>query len=157
MTRQPAAENRFTVACPMPRLAPVKSSVRRGWLECDVGIGSITSWIEPRFTPGLAQRCTTELDPIVQTEWPILPELHDQRHEPIAGPVRRPRNTAHQEFGCVERNRPLERVAALKRSRLLAGPGADLGKPRPRGEIGIRLGIVHPDGRAAQSNLPVQR
>src|SRR6516165_3999323 len=38
MTRQPAAEKRFTVACPMPRLAPVKSSVRRGWLECDVGI-----------------------------------------------------------------------------------------------------------------------
>jgi hypothetical protein len=32
MTRQPAAEKRFTVACPMPRLAPVRSSVRRGWL-----------------------------------------------------------------------------------------------------------------------------
>jgi hypothetical protein len=30
MTRQPAAENRFTVAWPMPRLAPVSSSVRRG-------------------------------------------------------------------------------------------------------------------------------
>jgi hypothetical protein len=27
---QPAAEKRFTVACPMPRLAPVKSRVRRG-------------------------------------------------------------------------------------------------------------------------------
>ena len=25
MTRQPAAEKRFTVACPMPRLAPVSS------------------------------------------------------------------------------------------------------------------------------------
>ena len=34
MTRQPAAEKRFTVACPMPRLAPVSSSVRRGWLVC---------------------------------------------------------------------------------------------------------------------------
>ena len=31
ITRQPAAEKRFTVACPMPRLAPVSSSVRRGW------------------------------------------------------------------------------------------------------------------------------
>src|SRR5690348_14544359 len=36
ITRQPAAEKRFTVAWPMPRLAPVRSSVRRGWFE--VGI-----------------------------------------------------------------------------------------------------------------------
>ena len=34
ITRQPAAEKRFTVAWPMPRLAPVSSSVRRGWLAC---------------------------------------------------------------------------------------------------------------------------
>jgi hypothetical protein len=33
MTRQPAAEKRFTVAWPMPRLAPVSSSARRGWFE----------------------------------------------------------------------------------------------------------------------------
>jgi hypothetical protein len=33
MTRQPAAEKRLTVAWPMPRLAPVSSSVRRGWLD----------------------------------------------------------------------------------------------------------------------------
>jgi hypothetical protein len=32
MTRQPADEKRITVACPMPRLAPVRSSVRRGVL-----------------------------------------------------------------------------------------------------------------------------
>src|SRR6516225_7341241 len=128
MTRQPAAENRFTVACPMPRLAPVKSSVRRGWLECDVGIGSVSSWIEARFAPWLTQRCTAELDPIVQAEWPILPELHDQGQQAIAGPVRRPGNSARQEFGCVERNRPLESVTALERGRLLAGPGANLGK-----------------------------
>jgi hypothetical protein len=38
ITRHPAAEKRFTVACPMPRLAPVSSSVRRGWLLCEVGI-----------------------------------------------------------------------------------------------------------------------
>ena len=30
MTRQPAAEKRFTVAWPMPRLAPVSRRVRRG-------------------------------------------------------------------------------------------------------------------------------
>jgi hypothetical protein len=33
MTRQPAEENRIAVAWPMPRLAPVKSSVRRGALD----------------------------------------------------------------------------------------------------------------------------
>jgi hypothetical protein len=33
MTRQPAAEKRFTVAWPMPRLAPVSSKARRGWFE----------------------------------------------------------------------------------------------------------------------------
>jgi hypothetical protein len=32
MTRQPALEKRITVAWPMPRLAPVRSSVRRGVL-----------------------------------------------------------------------------------------------------------------------------
>ena len=40
MTRQPAAEKRFTVAWPMPRLAPVSSSVRRGWLDCESASGS---------------------------------------------------------------------------------------------------------------------
>jgi hypothetical protein len=39
MTRQPAAENRFTVAWPMPRLAPVSNSVRRGSLVFEVAIG----------------------------------------------------------------------------------------------------------------------
>src|SRR3954464_15428346 len=38
MTRQPAEENRITVAWPMPRLAPVRSSVRRGALEEEGGI-----------------------------------------------------------------------------------------------------------------------
>jgi len=37
MTRQPALENRITVAWPMPRLAPVRSSVRRGRLEVGMG------------------------------------------------------------------------------------------------------------------------
>jgi hypothetical protein len=38
MTRQPALENRITVAWPMPRLAPVRSSVRRGLLLVEEGI-----------------------------------------------------------------------------------------------------------------------
>jgi hypothetical protein len=35
MTRQPAEEKRIAVAWPMPRLAPVRSSVRRGALEVE--------------------------------------------------------------------------------------------------------------------------
>jgi hypothetical protein len=38
MTRQPALENRITVAWPMPRLAPVRSSVRRGGPLDEAGI-----------------------------------------------------------------------------------------------------------------------
>jgi hypothetical protein len=38
MTRQPAAENRLTVAWPIPRLAPVSKSARRGWFECGVAM-----------------------------------------------------------------------------------------------------------------------
>jgi hypothetical protein len=38
MTRQPAAEKRLTVAWPIPRLAPVRSNVRRGWFVCGLGM-----------------------------------------------------------------------------------------------------------------------
>jgi hypothetical protein len=40
MTLQPAAENRFTVAWPMPRLAPVSSMTLRPALEEEVGNAS---------------------------------------------------------------------------------------------------------------------
>ena len=36
ITRQPALENRLTVACPIPRLAPVRMSVR-----CSSGGGGL--------------------------------------------------------------------------------------------------------------------
>src|SRR6185312_13483452 len=48
MTRQPAAEKRFTVACPIPRLAPVSSSVRRGWFGCGAVVMPFTL---PYFDP----------------------------------------------------------------------------------------------------------
>jgi hypothetical protein len=38
ITRQPAAEKRLTVAWPIPRLAPVRSNVRRGWFVCGLGM-----------------------------------------------------------------------------------------------------------------------
>jgi hypothetical protein len=61
MTRQPAAEKRFTVACPMPRLAPVSSKVRRGWLVCEFGIRDTFSRIHPRFRPRRTKCVAAEL------------------------------------------------------------------------------------------------
>src|SRR5260370_24825021 len=51
MTRQPAEEKRITVACPMPRLAPVRSSVRRGVLLDEVGINGFS------FSPSCPALC----------------------------------------------------------------------------------------------------
>ncbi len=66
MTRQPAAEKRFTVACPMPRLAPVSSSVRRGWLlVCGFTINDMLSRIHPRLGPHAAERVAAELHPVM--------------------------------------------------------------------------------------------
>src|SRR5690242_12681556 len=56
MTRQPALEKRITVAWPMPRLAPVRSSVRRGALVDD-GINSSLS----SSCPGLSRASTSSL------------------------------------------------------------------------------------------------
>src|SRR5438132_1582572 len=45
MTRQPAEEKRITVAWPMPRLAPVRSSVRRGALVDGCMNGSLSLFV----------------------------------------------------------------------------------------------------------------
>src|ERR1700679_1537419 len=80
MTRQPAAEKRFTVACPMPRLAPVRSSVRRGWL-----LVGIVVFLCLRIKPGLGPRriraCARERDAVVQAERPFLPKFDFVGHD----------------------------------------------------------------------------
>src|SRR6185503_10830316 len=124
ITRQPAAEKRFTVACPMPRLAPVSSRVRRGWLMVEFGISF--SRIHSHFGPRLAQACAPEFDAVVQTERAVVPELDRNRHDAIAGPVRRARHRAKCILCRIERDRLLEGEPALQRARLLARPGADL-------------------------------
>src|SRR5882762_11004305 len=79
MTRHPAEEKRITVAWPMPRLAPVRSSVRRGALaEVDMEYFQ-ASGIEPHFGPRLDlpldRRVAAEFDAVVQAEWAVVPEL----------------------------------------------------------------------------------
>src|ERR1700716_4261560 len=64
MTRQPALEKRITVACPMPRLAPVRSSVRRGVLA-EFGINGSLVLRHARLCAGhprLEACCEQDLD-----------------------------------------------------------------------------------------------
>src|SRR5947209_5653336 len=124
ITRHPAAEKRFTVACPMPRLAPVSSSVRRGWLDWLLGIRY--SRVHAHLGPRLTERGAAELDAVVQAERTVVPELHRDRHDAVAGPVRRARHGAKRVFRRIERDRLLEGKPAFQRTRLLARPGADL-------------------------------
>src|SRR3954469_12865768 len=56
ITRQPAAEKRFTVAWPMPRLAPVSRSARRGWLSCVIDIGGPNRFYGRQLNNGSNQR-----------------------------------------------------------------------------------------------------
>src|SRR6185437_7725861 len=167
ITRQPAAENRLTVAWPIPRLAPVKSSVLRGRLVGDVGISDLkhpssgtsdaSSRIKPRLAPRRAQVFPPEFDAIVQAERPLVPELDAQGQNSVTRPMRRPRHRHQRVFGGVQRNRLLESEPAFERGGLLAGPSADLGLLRAGGEIGVGLGIRHMLSITANAHLPVQR
>ena len=178
MTRQPAAEKRFTVAWPMPRLAPVSSSARRGWFDCGVtmksnpktrahakavcaavemetaarsrvasvaqgpsnGRESLISRIQPRLAPGCARCLAPELDAVVQPERPVLPELDRQRHEAVAGPVRRPRHGSDARiWPCRARSPsrthagfPAAPTACWPRRRSGRGAGGWRNRRRPR-------------------------
>src|SRR3974390_686197 len=141
----------------MPRLAPVSSSVRRGWFDCELVIWSFSSWIESRLAPRPTQIVALEFDAVVQAERPLLPELNREWHDAVARPVERPRNVGERVFGGVDRNRLLEGEAAFQRRRLLARPGADLRLLRSAGEIGIGLGVGDPLDVAAHADLPAWR
>src|SRR5438105_3878591 len=52
------------------------------------------SGIEPCLGPGASDRAAAKLHPVVQAVGPVVPELHDQRVEPVARPVGRPRHGA---------------------------------------------------------------
>ena len=93
----------------------------------------------------------------MQTERPVVPELDRDRHDAIAGPVRRARYGADDVFGGVDGNRFLEGEPAFQRARLLARPGADLRTLRAGREIGV--GLLGRDAldRPADADLTVQR
>src|SRR3954452_979327 len=60
ITRQPALEKRITVAWPIPRLAPVRSSVRRGPLLVAFGIAVLQTF---KFTDKVASWTMADLAP----------------------------------------------------------------------------------------------
>src|SRR5262245_52703750 len=99
----------------MPRLAPVRSSARRGWLSCGVGMGHSSSWIEPRLAPRCARRSAAKLDAVVQPIGAILPELDDQGYQPVSNPVRRTWNRSNRELRHRSGERLLESHAAFER------------------------------------------
>src|SRR4051794_20811875 len=99
----------------MPRLAPVSSSVRRGWLVLELDIRTAPSRIHPRLAPRSAERVAAEFDAVVQTERPVMPELDGDRHDAIAGPVRRARHGADRVFGRMQHHRLLEGEPAFQR------------------------------------------
>ena len=143
MTRQPAAEKRFTVAWPMPRLAPVSSSVRRGWLDagrmrscrtCDGDLSDCatrSSRIEPRLAPRRAdaRRGGTRCGRAGGTAGPARTRSPAARRDSRTSTAAAARCRCAI-FGGVERDRLLEGEAAFERRRLLARPGADLRQPR---------------------------
>src|SRR5215467_9181406 len=84
ITRHPAAAKRLTVAWPMPRLAPVRSSVRRGWFEAGA-FGMALTWqsvlqiLQALYrgfeTPALPTADSGRLDPLGRHArgWPAHP------------------------------------------------------------------------------------
>src|SRR3954469_5242798 len=162
-TRQPALEKRITVAWPMPRLAPVRSRVRRGVLAVfgmavlqALGIRFLRSRIEPRLAPRLVGQLAAEFNAVVQPERPVVPELEAGGRYSPAAPARRPRHVADDVSGGDFGDRLLEGKAAFQRLRLLAGPGADLRLLRPGGEIGAGFFRRHSRHVAADADLTAQ-
>src|SRR5947207_10232940 len=117
--------------------------------------GDTESWVHPHLAPRLTERGAAEFDAIMQAERPVVPELHRDRHDTVAGPVRRARHGTERIFRGVERDRLLEGEPAFQRARLLARPGADLRAPRAGGEVGVGLFGRHAFDQAADADLPV--
>ncbi len=150
-TRQPAEEKRITVAWPMPRLAPVRSIVRRGALADEVdktvlsfSVTAGTSGAKTRqaLWPGHDGLNFRDRASLWSTRFaaprggirygraggtPVVPELELQGRDAPAAPARRARHVADDMPGGDLGDRLFEGKAAFQRLRLLAGPGADLG------------------------------
>src|SRR5215208_4177680 len=84
------------------------------------------SRIEPRLDPWRAQVIAPEMDAVMQPERPVMPELHDERNDTVAAPIRGAGHGADDIFCGESADRLFEREPVLQGRRLPAGPGADL-------------------------------
>src|ERR1700687_3878363 len=105
ITRQPPEEKRLTVACPMPRLAPLRIRVLRSSFGIWAMSGAaslvaanrkirpcLSSRIEPRLDPGRVGGRAPEHDSVVQAVGPDRPELDLEGHHAVAVPMGGPRH-----------------------------------------------------------------
>src|SRR3546814_1599458 len=98
-----------------------------------------------------------EQPPFVETVRAILPEFDAQRGNAIARPMWRARHLKPFVARLHGREPRLEGRAAIERTRLIRGPGAELRIAAAGGEIGIGLGIGDDAPGAFDANLPGQR
>ena len=130
-------------------------------VAADRRVGPLPTGVPASFTDR-APRCSSrpgapEEKPHMQPEGPVLPELDALRNDPVARPVRRPRDRAQVELRRILGDARLEFETADQRLRLLRGPGADLADPRARSEVCIRLLVVDPLDPSFHAHLPAQR
>src|SRR5437764_2770624 len=133
---------------PRPRRRSPASSGGRRTRQCRK---PQRSRIKPLLSPALPR--TAIDDTVVQPERPLMPELDRERHDAEARPVRRPRHWPVPISRIDLRNAPLQLRPALQKTRLIGRPGADLAVSRTGSEIGVRLAISHPLGRALDAHL----
>src|SRR4029453_5616673 len=95
-------------------------------------------------------------EPVVETEGPALPELDRVGDEAVAAPVRRARHLRATEPFLLRGDPALELVAIVDHSALGRRPRADLGPPRPRGEVGVGLAVGPPFAVAGHRHLAIE-
>ena len=110
------------------------------------------SRIEAGLGPRRLRVGAAEHDAVVQPEGTVLPELDFERDQPIAAPIRRPRNRAVAEVLGQALDFSLERGARGERPRLARGARADAALATAGGEIGVGLGGRRRLDRPAQAN-----
>src|SRR5882672_5633186 len=114
--------------------ATVASRIRR-WGSSAI----VASGIEGPRRPGLAWRGAAVLQPVVQAERAILPELDQERFQAETRPMWRTGYLADDMFGGELGDPLLQRKAALQWARLVRRPSADLAAALARCEIGVFL------------------
>src|SRR3546814_17286821 len=138
MIRRPPMSTRTDSLFPSTTL--FRSARRRRRTGADGGVRS-RSRVEQSFGP--AAPIAGEQPPFVETVRAILPEFDAERGNATARPMRRARHLKPFVARLHGREPRLEGRAAIERTRLIRGPGAELRIAAAGGEIGIEIGRAH--------------